>query len=81
MPVVGANRRLRGMVCDCLAGGVARGDVRADVDIELAADLIIGAYAWNYRRGAAQTVDAVALTNLLDRQIGVIFDGLAPARG
>jgi TetR/AcrR family transcriptional regulator, cholesterol catabolism regulator len=81
LPVMGANPRLRGMVCECLTGGVARGDVRADVDIELAADLIVGAYAWNYRRGGAEPADAAGLTTLLDRQIGVIFDGLAPIRG
>jgi len=80
LPMMGANPRLRGMVLDCLAGGVARGDVRPDVDLDLVADLIIGAYAWNYRRGVADAADAGALTALLDRQIGVIFDGLAPDR-
>jgi hypothetical protein len=62
---------------DCLTGGVARGDVRGDVDVDLAADLIIGAYAWNYRRGATGAADAGGLTTLLDRQLGVIFEGLA----
>jgi hypothetical protein len=55
--------------------------VRADIDIDLAVDMIIGAYVWNYRRGGAQPADVGGLTALLDRQIGIIFDGLAPARG
>ena len=53
LPVMGANPRLRGMLLGCLAEGQVRGDVRADADIELAADLIIGVYAWNYRLAAA----------------------------
>ena len=78
-PVLGDNPRLRGMVRDCLASGVTRGDVRADVDVDLAVDMITAAYAWNYRHAAADgSADAERLTSLLDRQIGVIFDGLAP---
>ena len=53
LPAMGANPRLRGMVLGCLAEGQVRGDVRGDADIELAADLLIGAYAWNYRLAAA----------------------------
>jgi AcrR family transcriptional regulator len=79
LPGMGRNPRLRGMVLDCLAAGVARGDVRADADLDLVVDLLIAAYAWNYRRAVADGADAPALTDLFDRQIGVIFSGLAPA--
>ena len=51
-PVPGTNRRLRGMIRECLAEGVARGDVRPEVDLDLAVDLLIGAYVWNYRLAA-----------------------------
>ncbi len=78
LPVMGANPRLRGMVLGCLAEGQVRGDVRADADIELAADLIIGAYAWNYRLAAAGRAQAAQLTGLFDRQVGLIFDSLGP---
>lgn len=78
LPTFGANPKLRGLVRDCLAGGVARGDVKADADLDLVADLLIGAYAWNYRLAAAGATSET-LTGLLDRQIGVIFEGLAPA--
>ena len=53
LPTMGANPRLRGMVRDCLTQGMARGDVRPDIDVELAVDLLVAAYAWNYRRAAA----------------------------
>ncbi|MFI4935047.1 MAG: TetR/AcrR family transcriptional regulator [Caulobacterales bacterium] len=79
VPVFGSNPHLRGMVRDCLVNGVARGDVRADIDFELAVDLLIAAYAWNYRLAAAEGADSERLIAAMDRQIGVIFDGLAPA--
>jgi hypothetical protein len=75
---MGANPRLRGMLLGCLAEGQVRGDVRADADIELAADLIIGVYAWNYRLAAAGRAQAAQLTALFDRQVGLIFDTLGP---
>ncbi len=78
LPSMGSNPRLRGLVRDCLAEGVARGDVRPDVDLELAVDLLVGAYAWNYRRAASEAAQADQLTALFDRQVGLIFDGLAP---
>jgi AcrR family transcriptional regulator len=77
-PLFGSNPRLRGMVRECLQGGVARGDVRQDADLDLVADLIIGAYGWNYRLAASAEVDAADLIRLFDRQVGLIFDGLSP---
>jgi TetR/AcrR family transcriptional regulator, cholesterol catabolism regulator len=78
LPAMGANPRLRGMVLGCLSEGRARGDVRSDADIELAADLLIGAYAWNYRLAALEKAESAQLTALFDRQVGLIFEGLAP---
>jgi hypothetical protein len=75
---MGANPRLRGMVLGCLAEGRLRGDVRSDADIELAADLLIGVYAWNYRVAALEKAQAAQLTALFDRQVGLIFEGLSP---
>jgi AcrR family transcriptional regulator len=79
LPAMGSNPRLRGMVLGCLTEGRRCGDVRADADIELAADLLIGAYAWNYRLAALDGSSSAQLTALFDRQVGLIFDGLAPA--
>jgi AcrR family transcriptional regulator len=75
---LGGNQRLRGMVRDCLAEGVGRGEVRADADLELIIDLLLAAYAWNYRVSAAHGGDVKRLTAQMDRQIGLIFEGLAP---
>jgi AcrR family transcriptional regulator len=78
LPTVGTNPRLRGMVRDCLLEGVRRGDVRADAEIELVVDLLIGIYAWNYREAAAQPARPEQLADLFDRLVGIIFAGLAP---
>jgi len=78
LPAMGANPRLRGMVLGCLTEGKRRGDVREDADIELAADLLIGTYAWNYRLAALDGAQIPHLTAVFDRQVGLIFDGLAP---
>jgi AcrR family transcriptional regulator len=72
------NRRLRGMVHDCLVAGIESGDVRPDADLDTATELLIAAYGWNYRHAARQETDAGALIQRLDRQIAVIFEGLAP---
>jgi AcrR family transcriptional regulator len=78
-PPFGSNPHLRGMVCDCLTGGVERGDVRPGTDLDLVADLLIGAYAWNYRLAAVQPeLDAGALIEVFERQTAVIFEGLRP---
>jgi AcrR family transcriptional regulator len=77
LPAMGSNPRLRGMVLHCLAEGRERGDVRRDADLDLAADLLIGVYAWNYRRAALERAQSSELTALFDRQVGLIFDGLA----
>jgi AcrR family transcriptional regulator len=76
-PVLGTNPRLRGMIRECLADGIARGDVRPEADIDVAVDLLIGAYVWNYRLAAAAGADAEHLTALFDRQVGLIFAGIA----
>ena len=80
LPVLGTNKRLRGMIRECLEEGVARGDVQPDLDLELVVDLLIGAYAWNYRLAAADGADAARLTALFDSQVGLIFQGLTPPR-
>jgi len=79
LPAIGANPRLRGMLLGCLQEGQARGDVRADADLELVADILIAAYAWNYRLAAHGEAQAAQLTALFDRQVGLVFEGLAPA--
>jgi AcrR family transcriptional regulator len=74
---IGRNHRFRGIMADVLKGGVERGDVRADIDIELFLDTLLAAYVWNYRRAAQEGADAAALIAAMDRQIGLLFDGVA----
>ncbi len=54
--------------------------MRADADIELAADLLVGAYAWNYRLAAAGRAQAAQLTALFDRQVGLDLRRLSGRR-
>ena len=77
-PRFGDNQRLRGMVRDCLVAGIALGDVRADADLDTAADLLIAAYGWTYRHAARHAADASALIERFDRNAGLIVAGLSP---
>ena len=74
---LGRNQRFRGMLADILVAGVERGDVRADLDLELFVDALLGAYVWNYRRAMQEDADASALIAEMDRQIGLLFEGAA----
>lgn len=77
MTPIGRNARFRGMLAEALAGGVARGEVRPEIDPELFIDTLLAAYVWNYRRAAQDGADAPALIAEMDRQIGLLFDGVA----
>ena len=74
---LGRNVRLKAMLRDILRGGVERGEVRADADIETFIDILLAAYTWNYRRAVHDDADASALIAQMDRQIGLLFDGVA----
>jgi AcrR family transcriptional regulator len=74
---IGRNLRFRGLLAEVVRGGVDRGDVRPDVDIDLFLDTLLAAYVWNYRRAAQDGADATALIAAMDRQIGLLFDGVA----
>ncbi|MDB5455335.1 MAG: TetR family transcriptional regulator, partial [Caulobacter sp.] len=63
----GRNARLQGMLRDVLANGVERGEVRADLDLSLVVEMLLAAYAWNYRWAAAGQADAAAMTLTMDR--------------
>jgi AcrR family transcriptional regulator len=74
----GRNATLMGMLRAGLVDGVSRGDVCPRADLDLVVDLLMAAYAWNYRLAASDGADATALTALMDRQIGAIFKGVTP---
>ena len=72
----GRNERLRGMLGDVLIDGMKRGDVRANADIDLFVDTLLAAYGFNYRLAVQKNADAQTLTALMDRQIGLLVDGV-----
>jgi TetR/AcrR family transcriptional regulator, cholesterol catabolism regulator len=74
---LGRNERLKSMLRDALAGGVERGEVRPDADVETFVDTLLAAYIWNYRRASHDRADAPELIAQMDRQIGLLFDGVA----
>jgi len=75
---IGRSNRFRGLLLEVLRAGVERGEVRADLDTELFIDVLLAAYVWNYRRAAQEGADAEALIAAMDRQLGLLFEGVAP---
>jgi AcrR family transcriptional regulator len=74
---LGRNMRLKAMLAEILRDGVARGEVRSDVDVDLFIDTLMAAYMWNYRLAPQQGADANTMIAAMDRQIGLLFDGVA----
>ena len=72
---LGRNAHLKGMLRDILVGGIERGEVSPQVDLDLFVDALLGVHMWNYRLVAYEAWDAQALTDLMDRQIGLLMDG------
>ena len=74
---LGRNARLKAMLIETLHGGVARGDVRGDIDVDTFVDILLAAYVWNYRHAPQGGADTTSLIAMMDAQIGVLFDGVA----
>jgi AcrR family transcriptional regulator len=74
---VGQNHRLKTILTDTLRAGMARGEVRPDTDVELFIDALLAAYIWNYRHACYENASAERMIELMDRQIGLLFDGVA----
>jgi AcrR family transcriptional regulator len=75
---MGKNTRLQQIIVDTLAKGVAEGDVDGAIKPQEIVDLLMAAYAWAYRLAAWNGADAAAMTEVMDRQIGLIANGFAP---
>lgn len=76
----GHNERLKQVVRDCLARGVAAGDVDPALDTDLVVDLLLAAYAWNYRLAAWSDADADDMSRCMDQHIGILATGFVPRR-
>lgn len=76
----GRNPRLSQMLIDVLADGVRKGEVRADLDLNLVVDTLKAAYAWNYRMAATAggNLAATDMSAAMDRQIAMIAEGWKP---
>lgn len=74
----GRNERLKQVIRDCLARGVAAGDVDAAIDPELIVDALLASYAWTYRLAAWADADADAMSHAMDAQIGLLAMGFTP---
>jgi len=72
---MGTNPGLRAFIRDILEGAIARGELAADMDVQLAMETIISLYGFNYMR-IADDFNAEALTNLMNRQLEQLCDGL-----
>jgi AcrR family transcriptional regulator len=77
LPVFGRNLKLKGMIRDVLEHGVRVGEVRKDADLDVFVEILVSTYGFNYRRAAQQGHDAAALIASMDRQIVVMFEGVA----
>jgi AcrR family transcriptional regulator len=60
-----------------LRQAVANGELRSDIDVDLAVDLIFRAYQSNFRLAIYDGFDLEALTGRLERQLDLILPSLA----
>lgn len=72
------DSRLWKILHGCLEDGRTRGEVCPHVDITLVTDLLLAAYVWTYRLVARERADIEALSQVMDRHIGLIADGFTP---
>src|SRR5579859_1375135 len=75
---MGKTPHLHDVIRECLAKGVAEGDVAPDVELQETVDLLMAAYVWVYRLTAWQGATAAEMTAVMDRQIGLIAAGFTP---
>ncbi|HEY8614979.1 TetR/AcrR family transcriptional regulator [Phenylobacterium sp.] len=74
----GNTPRLQDVIRECLQKGVDEGDVDPAIDFQEIIDLLMAAYAWTYRLVVRKNADAAELTQVMDRQIGLIAEGFRP---
>jgi len=70
------QERLLGLFRECVQGGVASGDVRPDLDVDLLVETLLAVYLRNYRKAYYERLDPDALSGLIERQVQLIFRGV-----
>ncbi|HEX3700190.1 MAG TPA: TetR/AcrR family transcriptional regulator [Phenylobacterium sp.] len=74
----GRNERVRSLLLETITKGIEIGDVDPQANLAGFVELLIAAYAWTYRLVVTEGADAKAMTEVMDRQIGLIADGFRP---
>lgn len=74
---LGENARFKSVLVETLLAGIARGEVREGVDAELFVEVLLASYIWNYRLVCREGADVTQLIELMDRQIGILFEGVS----
>ena len=77
---MGRNKRLQGLIAECLARGAAEGDVDPAIEPQEVIDLLMAAYVWIYRLAAWRDAGPEEMTRIMDRQIGLICEGFRPRK-
>jgi AcrR family transcriptional regulator len=73
------HARLLGLFREALEHGVAAGEVRPDIDLDLFVDMLFAVYLRNYRTASYETLTPEQLSALTERQLAVMFQGVAVA--
>ncbi|MBS0296346.1 MAG: TetR/AcrR family transcriptional regulator [Proteobacteria bacterium] len=73
--------RLIGLFRDALDQGVASGELRADVDLDLFVTMLLDIYVRNYRRAYYERLTPEDLSALTERQLNLLFAGAAAENG
>jgi AcrR family transcriptional regulator len=76
------NRRkiapLGALLLQCITAGKERGEIDANADAAMVADLVFGIYVRNYRRAFFEGFTPAELGQLFDTQVRTLFNGLVP---
>ena len=64
---------------DIVEGGRVRGELRADLDPDLAVELLHGVHLGNYRTGARRGWSAEETADHVERKLRLVFQGFAAA--
>lgn len=74
---LGLSPALRAPLQEIIQVGVERGEIRTDAEVELLIDAIVSLYGFNYLR-VAEGADVKELTGVMDRELKLLVEGLAP---
>ena len=77
---MGANPGLRAPMGELLRAAIERGELAANLDVDLVIETLVALYGFNYLR-VAEGATAADLTAVMDRQLKLLFEGLASRPG